>query len=139
MLQNTAIPGAAKEVASYKESSYQGRRIVCTYSAKRARKDAHAREKLIEKAQNWVSSPTQYKQVNKRGAGKYIDKDKETQALAIDQGRIEQDAKYDEFKASATTTTLPIDEILNKYSDLFEVEHAFRALKNQIEIRPMHH
>lgn len=137
--KHTAIPGAAKEIASYKELSYQGRRIVCTYSAKRARKDAHAREKLIEKAQNWVSSPSQYKQVTKRGAGKYIDKDKQTQALAIDQDRIDQDAKYDGFKAIATSTTLPIDEILNKYSDLFEVEHAFRALKSQIEIRPMYH
>ncbi len=28
---------------------YKGRRIICTYSEKRAKKDAHEREKLIDK------------------------------------------------------------------------------------------
>ena len=49
------------------------------------------------------------------------------------------DAKYDGFKAIATTTKLGVSEIIAKYSDLFEVEHAFRALKSQLEIRPVFH
>ena len=39
----------------------------------------------------------------------------------------------------ATTTKLGVVEIIEKYSDLFEVEHAFRTLKSQLEIRPVFH
>ncbi len=28
---------------------------------------------------------------------------------------------------------------MSKYNDLYEVEHAFRALKSQLEIRPIYH
>jgi len=39
----------------------------------------------------------------------------------------------------ATTTDLSVEDILSKYRDLFEVEHTFRALKSQLEIRPVFH
>jgi len=34
---------------------------------------------------------------------------------------------------------ITVDEILSKYADLFEVEHTFRALKSQLQIRPVFH
>ena len=57
----------------------------------------------------------------------------------MDLQRIKNDAKYDGFKAIATTTDLSAEKVLSKYSDLFEVEHTFRALKSQLEIRPVFH
>ena len=39
----------------------------------------------------------------------------------------------------STTTDLDIEIILSKYRDLFEIEHSFRALKSQLEIRPVYH
>jgi len=59
--------------------------------------------------------------------------------IKLDLDRINRDAKFDGFKALSTTTDLTIDEILSKYRDLFEVEHTFRALKSQLEIRPVFH
>jgi transposase len=53
--------------------------------------------------------------------------------------RLEQDTRFDGFKALSTTTDLDTREILSKYRDLFEVEHTFRALKSQLEIRPVFH
>ena len=50
-----------------------------------------------------------------------------------------QDSKYDSFKVISTTTNLAIEDILNKYKDLFEVEHSFRALKTELEIGPIYH
>jgi hypothetical protein len=79
-----AIQGMSKTTISYSEITYKGRRIICSYSAKRARKDAYAREKRITKAKQWLEEPS-------------------------------------------------------KYSDLFEVEPTFRALKSQLEIRPVFH
>ena len=57
---------------TYIETNYKGRRIICTYSQKRANKDAFEREKLIAKAQKWVNNPSQYKQAKTKGAAKYI-------------------------------------------------------------------
>lgn len=128
-----------KEIYSYTDLDYKGRRIVCTYSEKRAKKDAHERSKLIDKAQNWIENPSKYKQVKKRGAGRFINIDQDGSPRELDQEKIKMDAKYDGFKAIATTTKLGVSEIIAKYSDLFEVEHAFRALKSQLEIRPVFH
>lgn len=129
----------AKETFSYTEMDYQDRRIICTYSEKRAKKDAYNRQKLIAKAQKWIENPPKYKQVKKRGAGRFIKIDKDGTATELNQEQIKKDAIYDGFKAIATTTALDVEEILTKYSDLYEVEHSFRALKTELEIRPMYH
>ena len=128
-----------KETYSYCELQYKGRRIICTYSEKRAKKDVHQREKLIGKALSWIENPGNYKQVKKRGAGRYINVDEDGCAQKINEEKIKEDSQYDGFKAIATTTKLSVAKILEKYRDLFEVEHAFRTLKSQLEIRPVFH
>ncbi len=124
---------------TYREVTYKGRRIICTYSEKRARKDAYQRQVLIDKATKWLENPSKYKQVKKRGAGRFISTTDEGEPIGLDMTRINKDAKYDGFKAIATTTQLSVEQVLAKYSDLFEVEHTFRALKSQLEIRPVFH
>ena len=124
---------------TYATTEYKQRKIICTYSEKRAGKDAFERKKLIEKAQKWIANPSKYKQVKKRGAGSFIQTDQDGTPLNLDIEKIENDAKYDGYKALATTTDLGIPEVLSKYRDLFEVEHAFRTLKSQLEIRPVFH
>lgn len=124
---------------TYASMEYSGRKIICTYSEKRARKDAFERQKLIEKANKWIANPSKYNQVKKRGAGRFVQTDDAGTAVSLDLENIEADAKYDGFKALATTTDLDVCEILSKYSDLFEVEHAFRTLKSQLEVRPVFH
>jgi len=124
---------------TYHEESYKGRRIICTHSTKRARKDAHERQKLIDKAQQLLDNPSKYKSTKKRGAGRFIKTDDDTQTISIDQDKISQDQKYDGFKAISTTAEHEVPTILSKYRDLFEVEHTFRTLKSQLEIRPMFH
>jgi len=60
-------------------------------------------------------------------------------ASSLNQAQIEHDARFDGFKAIATTTNLPVEEVLGKYGDLNEVEQSFRALKTELEIRPVFH
>jgi len=132
---NKRIP---KEKMSFVEIQYQDRRIICTYSEKRAKKDFYNRQKLIEKAEKWLKTPSQYKQVTKKGAGRFINKDTEG-GISLNLEQINNDAKYDGFKAIATTTQLETEDILSKYSDLYNVEHSFRTLKTELEIRPMYH
>ncbi|MCP4553224.1 MAG: IS1634 family transposase [Bacteroidetes bacterium] len=136
---NKVFESIGKEKYSYTQIEYKGRRIICTYSEKRAKKDAHEREKLIDKAKNWIANPSKYKQVKKRGAGRFINTDQDGFSRELDLEKINMDAQYDGFKAIATTTKLGVAEIVEKYRDLFEVEHAFRTLKSQLEIRPVFH
>jgi transposase len=134
-----ATEQSSREIFTYTESLYKGRRIICTYSSKRARKDANERQKLIDKANKWLEEPSKYTQVKKRGAGKFISTTEEGTPIELNLERIEQDTRFDGFKALSTTTDLDTREILSKYRDLFEVEHTFRALKSQLEIRPVFH
>jgi len=124
---------------TYREVNYKGRRIICTHSTKRARKDEQERQKLIDKAQLWLAEPSKYKSVKNRGAGRFIQSDDQGIPISMNEDKIRADKKYDGFKAISTTTTESVATILTKYRDLFEVEHSFRALKSQLEIRPMFH
>lgn len=99
---------------TYTETNYKGRRIICTYSEKRANKDTFEREKLIAKAQKWVDNPSQYKQSKTKGAARYIIANSDTPEI-----------------------NLEATELLEKYKDLWQVERTFRTLKSQLAIRPM--
>lgn len=134
-----AVFSDSEKKFTYREVNYKGRRIICTYSEKRARKDAYQRQVLIDKANKWLDNPSKYKQIKKRGAGRFIRTTDEGAPIGLDMDRINKDAKYDGFKAIATTTELSVEQVLGKYADLFEVEHTFRALKAQLEIRPVFH
>ena len=117
---------------------YKERTIVCTWSAKRAKKDAHEREKLIEKAKKFVEKPSLLENQSAGGAKKYLEI--ETSKVELKNSKIEDDARYDGFKAIATNQKNPdVKELVAQYSHLFEVEHAFRTMKSHLEVRPMFH
>ncbi|MEQ9300996.1 MAG: IS1634 family transposase [Cyclobacteriaceae bacterium] len=131
------------EAFTYRTATHKGRKVVCTYSAKRAKKDAYERTKLVEKAQKLIDTPGLITQKQKKGAQKYISSASVQGAdssYQLDEQRIQRDRKYDGFLAISTSDDqLPVDQLLSQYNNLFEVEHAFRTLKSVIEIRPMFH
>jgi len=128
-----------KQIFSYAEIQYQGRRLICTYSAKRARKDSAQRVKLLEKADALIKDPSRLKQKRKRGAARYITQSDTEGVLKLDTDKIMADARFDGYKVISTNSKMAVEEILTKYKDLWEVEHAFRTLKSNLEIRPMFH
>ena len=125
-------------VFSYSSVTYENRKIICTYSSKRAAKDRAEREKLIEKAQKFLANPSAIHQLRKRGAGRFI-KENSPKNYALDVERIHDDEKWDGYKAISTNSNLSEEEVIGRYAHLFEVEHAFRCLKTELEIRPMFH
>ena len=85
-----------------------------------------------------MDNPSQYKQAKTKGAAKYIIANSED-TPEINLEKINNDAKYDGFKAIATSSNLEIAALLEKYKDLWQVERTFRTLKSQLAIRPMFH
>lgn len=113
--------------------------MIVGYSVKRAKKDAHNRNKGIDRLEKAFKAGTISKEnINKRGYNKFLTISKDVQ-VTIDKGKIEEDAKWDGLKGYITNTALPAAEVYDQYSSLWQVERAFRITKGTIEMRPMFH
>jgi transposase len=138
---------------TYKIVMHEGRKILCTYSEKRAAKDRHEREEKIVKGKFLINNPSSMG----RKAGIYYLKanhldletgeisdpksDKKTKVVyELDTAKIAQAEQYDGLKAIATSEmNLSNEDILLKYKELYQIEQTFRTFKSFIETRPMFH
>lgn len=120
----------------YTTVQHQGKTIIGTYSAKRAAKDKHDREVLLNKTLSILQHP----ELLQKKAKRYYLKQTGTEQYEIDQEKIAQSERYDGFLAISTNNqTLPATEILDQYKQLFKIEHTFRSFKSHLEMRPMFH
>lgn len=126
-----------KEIAiKYYQTEYKNKILISTYSEKRARKDRHEREEKIRKAHKLLENPSQLKNKAAHYYLKPVDKEK----YVFDEEKIKQSEKYDGYFCIATNIKNPnIDEILDNYKHLFQIEHGFRTMKSHLETRPMFH
>jgi transposase len=120
----------------YHSIEYEGRKIICTYSEKRAKKDKQDREERIEKAKQLLQHPQQLK----RKAHHYFLQEKDNTTYTLDEEKIKQAERYDGFLAIATNAHELADEVvLDNYRHLYQIEHSFRTFKSHLETRPMFH
>jgi len=59
--------------------------------------------------------------------------------VVIDKVKFQQDTKWDGLKGYITNVKLTKDEILENYSNLWQIEKAFRTAKTDLKIRPIYH
>lgn len=117
----------------------KGRRLIVAYSDKRARKDAHNRQRGLDKLRKKVGSGRLNKEyLNNRGYNKFLKLTGEV-VVAIDESKVQQAARWDGLKGYLTNTDLPPTEIIANYGQLWHVEKAFRISKTDLRIRPMYH
>ena len=123
-------------VVRYCTVAFQGRTIIGTFSAKRAKKDAHDREVKLKVAEKLLDNPGL---VAKKAGRFFLKKEGETK-YELDKQKIEKDKQFDGFLAIATNnTTLDVNIILEQYKQLYRIEHTFRTFKSHLETRPMFH
>lgn len=121
----------------------KNQRLVVTYSSDRARKDKVDREKNIEQIKKRLTKKSKISKSNlgKIGKGKYLMVDGEAE-VSIDYEAIRADAKWDGLKGYLTNIPkrkLPASEVIQKYSELWQVEKAFRVSKSDLQMRPIYH
>ena len=63
--------------------------------------------------------------------------DRET--VAINQAKIEEEARYDGKWVLKTNTTLTAEQTALKYKELWQVEQVFRDMKSVLDTRPIFH
>ena len=134
ILSQPKIPGKYHE---YRRKN--GERLVLGYSEQRAKKDAHNRQKGIEKLRKAYGSGILTKSsINRRGYNKFLTISKDV-TVSIDEAAIANDARWDGLKGYITNTGLDAGEIVAQYHSLWYVERAFRITKGNLEARPIFH
>ena len=146
--QSKEIISSIQDISSYtqlesekaKEIVLGEKRIISTYSITRAQKDAKDREENILRMKKKLSSSKNPKSlISNSGYKKYL-KLKGESEIEIDEAKIAQSAKFDGLHAVITNdmeTTL--EEIIEQYHNLWQIEECFRISKHDLKIRPIFH
>jgi transposase len=119
---------------------YQGRKLIVSYSAGRARKDAKDREKALEKLKKKLAGRRNVKEyLNPCGYKKYLEIEGKAQ-IGINQSQVDADSKWDGLHGMITNAkALSDEEAINQYGNLWQVEEAFRVTKHDLKVRPVFH
>ena len=116
-----------------------GVRLVVTHSSQRAKKDEYSRTKGLEKLEAKIRGGKMTKQqINNRGYNKYLKLEGEMD-VSIDYDKIPEDKRWDGLKGYLTNTDLSADEIVKNYTNLWQIEKAFRISKTDLKVRPIFH
>ena len=114
-------------------------RLIITYSESRAHKDAHNRERGLEKLKKRVQSGKLTKEnINNKGYNKFLTLEGSI-TVKVDEDKIKEDAKWDGLKGYVTNTRLHAKNVVENYSHLWQIENAFRISKTDLRIRPVYH
>jgi len=98
------------------------RRLIVSYSDKRAKKDAHNRQRGLQRLRKQIRSGRLTKEsLNNRGYNKFLRLDGEVK-VEIDEAMITQAARWDGLKGYLTNTTLSPAEVIDSYGQLWHVE-----------------
>lgn len=115
------------------------KRLVVSYSSKRAKKDAHNRRRGLLRLEKKIKSGKLSKSnINNRGYNKYLKLVGEIK-VEIDYNKFETDQEWDGLKGYVTNTQLPAQQVIANYNQLWQIEKAFRISKTDLQIRPIYH
>ena len=123
----------------YEHQKTGQQRLILGYTEQRARKDASNREKGVKRLEKeyksgWVAKD----RINKRGYNKFL-RLADNIRVEIDYTKVAEDARWDGLKGYITNTELTGNDVYQQYSELWQVERAFRVTKGVLDIRPMFH
>jgi transposase len=123
-----------------KEFEHKSRRLIVSYSKKRAQKDSADRQRLVERLMKKVKDGKLKvgDLVTNRGTKKYI-KVLEDQAI-VNEAKISDDAIWDGLHGVISNCQDKTPrELLSRYRDLWQIEAAFRINKHDLKMRPIYH
>jgi transposase len=122
-----------------RELKYKNGRLIVSFSSKRAYNDKKNREKGLKRLEKRVASGKLSKEhINNRGYNKYLQLSGEV-FITIDYEKYEADNMWDGLKGYVTNTSLSRNKVIENYSQLWQIEKAFRISKTDLRIRPIYH
>ena len=113
--------------------------LIISYSEKRAKKDAHNRERGLKCLEKRIKSGKLTKSnINNRGYNKYLKLEGDI-SIEIDYEKYKEDNQWDGLKGYITNAKLSNKQIIENYANLWHIEKAFRMSKTDLRIRPIYH
>jgi hypothetical protein len=125
-------------------------RVVVAWSKDAEKRDRTTREDMLAKAERFVADEAAWRAGGKRGPRKYVTSEtvdpttgeiftgKES-LLSVNHDLAARDAEMDGYHMVRTSeTTLTPQAILERYHQLWQIEHAFRVSKTDLEARPVY-
>ena len=112
------------------------RRLIVTYSEKRAKRRKNNRERLVASLKKKLNRGVVIKK------SKYISLSLANEAKltgTLDIAKIDADARFDGLKGYVTNTGLSVGEVIHQYTELWHVERSFRMKKSDLRVRPIFH
>ncbi len=145
---NASLKSKILDINNYKEISpglmigqfeYDSKKLIVSYSAKRAAKDGLDRKKAIEKLKDKLEKSKSIKSnISNNSYRKYL-KIEGKSTITLDEDKIEADSAWDGLHGVLTNSDLSPIDVLAKYKELYHVEAAFRLTKHDLLVRPVYH
>ena len=118
----------------------KGRRLLVNYTEKRARKDAHDRQKALLKLQKKINkskNPESF--ISNSSYRKYL-KIEHQQTVKIDEEKIRLAEQWDGLHGIITNISdMPASDAFEQYRGLWQIEESFRLTKHDLRVRPIFH
>lgn len=108
--------------------------LICSFSTTRFRKDRYEMEKQIERAKSTIKDPSKRKKL------KFTKSNGEV--MELNKALIDKTEKLLGIKGYYTDLdekTASNQFIIERYHELYKIEHAFRISKNDLQTRPIFH
>jgi len=116
------------------------RRLLVNYTEKRARKDAHDRQKALAKLQKKINkskNPESF--ISNAGYRKYL-KIEHQQSVKIEEEKIRYAEQWDGLHGIITNISdMPAKDAFEQYRGLWQIEESFRLTKHDLRVRPIYH
>ena len=112
------------------------RRYVVCVNEDQATKDRHDREAVVASLREALDHGDK-SLVGNKGYRKYLRAG--GKQFAVDEDKIQEEARYDGKWVLTTNTDLPTREVALKYKQLWMVEDVFRSMKSLLDTRPIFH
>jgi hypothetical protein len=125
------------DVFKVAEFMHNQRRLVTSFSQRRARKDAEDRTKIVNKLRRKLNHSDDVK--NFVGHTKKYLSQEGVASLVLDEEKIHASGKFDGLTGIITNATEPIATLLAHYHGLWHIEETFRISKHDLKIRPVYH
>lgn len=119
-----------------KEVWVENRRYVVCLNEDQAAKDRHDREAIVAALEEALKRGDK-QLIGNRGYRRYVKSS--GSRFAIDQDKIQAEARFDGKWVLTTNTDLSARELALKYKQLWQVEAIFRTMKSELATRPIFH
>jgi arginine repressor len=120
-----------------KEVRIEGRRYVVCVNAEQVEQDRQRREHIVTALREQLRRGDKAL-VGNKGYRRYLQVTGDRH-FAINEAKLEEEARYDGTWVLRTNTDLPTAEVACQYKKSWMVEHWFRSCKSLLETRPIYH